>query len=118
VHDQFEVRVSSRPGSKQKMDEKQIQQVDSWVRLVGTEALLADLKDQEEREEGRDQDFELLALMVDEALRGVDIPQRYPLIWQKMIADAALHEAFVDCLELLEASGAGTLRPWPGSPRD
>jgi hypothetical protein len=114
VNDQIEMRVASRPGSKQKMDEKQIEQVDSSERLDGAKALLADLQHQEEEGEGRDGEFELLALMVDEALRGVDIPQRYPLLWQQIMADAALHEAFVDCLELLEASEAGTLRPWPG----
>jgi hypothetical protein len=45
-------------------------------------ALLVDLAawDQEAH---NDEDFELLALIVGEAARGVDIPERYPTYWQR-----------------------------------
>jgi hypothetical protein len=78
------------------------------------EALLADLAQwNQEHEAGMDEDFELLALIVEEAARDVDIPQRFPAFWRKMMADAELYEAFLDCLELLGADRAGRLRPWP-----
>jgi hypothetical protein len=78
------------------------------------EVLLADLAQwNQEHEAGMDEDFELLALIVEEAARDVDIPQRFPTFWRKMMADAELYEAFLDCLELLEAIRTGCLRPWP-----
>jgi hypothetical protein len=52
-------------------------------------------------------------LIVEEAARDVDIPQRFPTFWRKMMNDAELYEAFLDCLEPLEAIRAGCLRPWP-----
>jgi hypothetical protein len=78
------------------------------------EVLLADLAHwNQEHEAGIDEDFELLALIIEEATRDVDIPQRFPTFWRKMMNDAELYEAFLDCLELLEAIRAGCLRSWP-----
>jgi hypothetical protein len=66
------------------------------------EVLLADLAQwNQEHEAGMDEDFELLALIVEEAARDVDIRQRFPTFWRKMMANAELYEAFLDCLELL-----------------
>jgi hypothetical protein len=77
------------------------------------EVLLADLAQwNQEHEAGMDEDFELLALIVEEAARDVDVPQRFPTFWRKMMADAELYKAFLDCLELLKATRAGCLRPW------
>jgi hypothetical protein len=78
---------------------------------VGTEALFVDLVSGN-RAACTDDDFDLLALMVDEALRGVDVPQRYPAFWRKMMAEAELYEAFLDYLQLREADRAGRPRPW------
>jgi hypothetical protein len=78
------------------------------------EVLLADLAQwNQEHGAGMDEDFELLALIVEEAAREGDIAQRFPTFWRKVMADAELYEAFLDCLELLEAIRAGCLRPWP-----
>jgi hypothetical protein len=75
------------------------------------EVLLADLAPwNQEHKAGMDGDFELLALIVEEAACDVDIPQRFPTFWRKMMADAELYEAFLDCLELLEASRGMRLR--------
>jgi hypothetical protein len=78
---------------------------------AGTEALFVDLVEGN-RAACTDDEFDLLALMVDEALCGVDLPERYPTFWRKMMVNAELYEAFVDCLQLLEADRAGRLRPW------
>jgi hypothetical protein len=39
-----------------------------------------------------DKDYELLSLVVDEPLRGVDVAQRFPLFWGRIEADAGLYE--------------------------
>jgi hypothetical protein len=74
-------------------------------------ALLDDLAEWDQ-ETHNDEDFDLLALIVDEAARGVDIPERYPAYWAKMKCNAELREAFLDCLEFVEAIRGGRLRPW------
>jgi hypothetical protein len=82
-------------------------------------ALLADIA-QWDQDQGAssDEDFEMLALVVEEAARGVDIPARLPAFWEKLMRNAELREAFLDCLELLEASRGGRLRPWPPAGHD
>jgi hypothetical protein len=80
-------------------------------------ALLADLV-QRDAVPCSDDDFDLLTLIVDEALRGVDVPERYPAFWRKMMANAELHTAFLDCLEILEASHEDRLWSWPANNAD
>jgi hypothetical protein len=101
------------------MDEekKELFALPGWS--AADKALLADLAEWDQ-EAHNDEDFELLAMIVDEAARGVDIPERYPAYWAKMKRSAELREAFLDCLEFLEASRGGRLRsdrqpmpPWP-----
>jgi hypothetical protein len=58
-------------------------------------------------------DLDLLSLVIDEALGGVDISRRFPTFWAKLLASAELREAFLESLELLEAGRAGRLRPLP-----
>lgn len=47
-------------------------------------------------------DDEMLSLMVSEAIKGVDIPKRYPTFYQRLLSDPNLRQAFVDLLGLTE----------------
>lgn len=62
-------------------------------------------------------DGEMLSLMVNEAIKGVDIETRYPDFYQKLLRNAALRQAFLDTLEMLEAGKAGELIPLPAGER-
>jgi hypothetical protein len=99
------------------MDEEKKELFTSAGWPAAAEALLADLAEWDQ-EAHNDEDFELLALIVEEAARGVDIPERYPAYWAKMKRNAELREAFLDCLELLEAIRGGRLRPAPAAGPD
>lgn len=64
---------------------------------------------------GKD-DLEMLSLIVDEALQGVDIEQEYPQFFAKMLRTPSLYEAFVDSLEMLEDERDGKSEPLPFPP--
>ncbi len=49
-------------------------------------------------------DNEMLSLVVDEAIKGIDIAERYPEFYKKLLANASLREAFLDALESIELS--------------
>ncbi len=44
----------------------------------------------------------LLSLVVDDALKGVDISRRYPVFFQRLLADDELRRAFLETLEAAE----------------
>jgi hypothetical protein len=56
---------------------------------------------------------EMLSLIVDETLKGVDIETRYPDFYQKLFGNAALRQVFLETLESVEAEKAGALLPFP-----
>lgn len=56
---------------------------------------------------------EMLSLMVDEALKGVDIKTLYPDFYRKLFSNAVLRHTFLDTLELFEAEKEGKLAPAP-----
>ena len=45
----------------------------------------------------------LLSLVLDDALKGVDISSRYPVFFQQLLNDQDLRQTFLDALEALEA---------------
>ncbi len=47
-------------------------------------------------------DNEMLSLIIDEVLKGVDISVRYPTFYQKLLHNADLRQTFVDVLESME----------------
>lgn len=55
----------------------------------------------------------MLAFLVSEAFKGVDITRRYPKLYRQILADPSLQEAFLDALEMLEDERAGRLLPVP-----
>jgi hypothetical protein len=56
---------------------------------------------------------EVLSLIVDEALKGVDIESQYPDFYGRLLKNAALRDAFLDTLEMMEAEKDGQLTPLP-----
>ena len=52
-------------------------------------------------------DDEMLSLMVDEALAGVDISSRYPTFYRNLLHNADLRQAFVDALGSVEKGQHG-----------
>lgn len=58
-------------------------------------------------------DVEDLSLIIDDALKGVDVAKRYPSVYQKLLGSAELRQAFLDTLDLMEKDQAGKLVPLP-----
>jgi hypothetical protein len=52
------------------------------------------------------QDETMLTLLISDGLAGVDITQRYPAFFARLVADPQLTEAFLDALDLLEITAA------------
>jgi hypothetical protein len=44
----------------------------------------------------------MLSLVINDTLHGVDIQKQYPAFYQKMIQDAALRDAYLDILEMVQ----------------
>jgi hypothetical protein len=63
------------------------------------------------------EDVAMLSFMVSAAYQGVDIAARYPTFYNKLQRNQMLREHFLDALDLMEHSKAGTLAPLPGTPR-
>jgi hypothetical protein len=47
-------------------------------------------------------DNEMLSLMIDEVLKGVDISMRYPTFYRKLLKNAELRQTFIEVLESME----------------
>ena len=58
----------------------------------------------------------MLSLMVSAAYIGVDIASHYPTFYEKLQKNDKLREHFLDALDLMEHTKAGTLAPLPGPP--
>jgi hypothetical protein len=78
--------------------------------------LLKLLREMQEGSSVDREDEEMLSLIIDDALRGIDIASRYPVFFKKLLANEELREAFLDSLDLLEQSRAGALEPLPAAP--
>jgi hypothetical protein len=88
----------------------------SWRQYLEQPALCAGAAVQADADVTRN-DEELLSLILDEALKGVDIAARFPNFFQKLLVNTELRKTFLDSLELLEADGNGTLTPLPEEAR-
>jgi len=56
---------------------------------------------------------EMMSLVVNDALAGIDIAERYPEFYAKMLSDTQFYQAFLDILNLLEADYQGELSALP-----
>lgn len=63
------------------------------------------------------EDMAMLSFMVSAAYQGIDIAVRYPTFYNKLQTNQKLREHFLDALDLIEHSKAGTLAPLPLPPR-
>jgi hypothetical protein len=64
-------------------------------------------------------DVEMLSMILDEVIKGVDIAERYPSFYQKLMQDAELRAMFLDTLESIEKDQQEELTalPIPGEVR-
>lgn len=51
----------------------------------------------------------MFSIVVNDALQGIDIAQRYPVFYRKMLANPALFQAFLEVIEVIEEERAGIL---------
>jgi len=58
-------------------------------------------------------DENMLSIIVNDALAGVDITTRYPTFYNHILAHARLRRAFLDALDILDSDAAGELEPLP-----
>jgi hypothetical protein len=58
---------------------------------------------------------EMLSLMVDETLKGVDIKIYYPAFYRQLFSNAVLRQVFLDTLELAEIEKKGEMVPFPAA---
>jgi hypothetical protein len=59
------------------------------------------------------EDNEVLSLLVDETLKGVDIKTQYSDSYRRLLSNPELRQMFLDTLESLEAEKEGRLEPFP-----
>lgn len=90
-------------------DLRQDLQAGQWPE--GGDALLRRLG----RLEASAEDLEMLSLVLNDALEGIDITRRYPTFYRRLLADPHLRQIFLDALDLLERSEAGELDSLPES---
>jgi hypothetical protein len=64
------------------------------------------------------EDEEMLSLLINDALQGIDITARYPALYRRLLAIPELREAFFDGVELLQKSRSGQLAKIPGGPSE
>ncbi len=54
-------------------------------------------------------DQEMLSFLLDEANKGIDISERYPTLYQKLLIDPYLRRAFLDILEAIDDEDENSL---------
>jgi hypothetical protein len=67
------------------------------------------------QENASDEDNDMLSIVVNDALIGIDVMKKYPGFYARMLADKELRTAFLDTLELLEEGRAGKLPDYSDS---
>lgn len=70
--------------------------------LYATEEITANAAATSRTQEDESEDDAMLAVMISEAMNGVDIARRYPRFFRRMLVDAELRAAFLDGLKALE----------------
>jgi hypothetical protein len=64
-----------------------------------------------------DEEYDMLSIVVNDALIGIDVVKKYPAFYARMLVDEVLQSAFLDTLELLEQSRSGKLPDYSGPDR-
>jgi hypothetical protein len=78
---------------------KKLEQNENWPERA--DRLLVDLKQPVQLSSVGEADYQMLSLIVNDALEGVDITVQYPNLYRKLLADAELRQAFLDALAVL-----------------
>ncbi|HNB51142.1 MAG TPA: hypothetical protein PK530_04335, partial [Anaerolineales bacterium] len=65
------------------------------------EALLTQLMSQSLARELTEAEQDMLSLVVNDALHGIDIQKQYPAFYQKLTVDGALRDAFLEIMEMV-----------------
>lgn len=55
----------------------------------------------------------MLELVVQDALRGVDIPHKYPQVYRRLLSNSSLRQTFLDLLTALEPNPEQQIPPMP-----
>lgn len=63
-----------------------------------------------------EEDADMLSLVINDALDGVDISRRYPNFYRRLLADLDLRQAFLDALAILEPEDLSDWEAFPKSP--
>ncbi len=61
-----------------------------------------------------DEDNDMLSIVINDALSGIDIIKKYPNFYSQMLVNKELRTAFLDTLDILEQSRAGELPEYSG----
>lgn len=61
-----------------------------------------------------DEDYDMLSIIVNDALSGIDVMKKYPNFYARILANEELRTAFLDTLELLEQSRTNELSDYSG----
>lgn len=86
---------------------KKLEQSEDWPERA--DMLLADLNQPAQLSSVGEADYQVLSLVVNDALEGVDITVQYPNFYRKLLADAELRQAFLDALAILSGDAADEL---------
>lgn len=78
--------------------------------------LLADLRLVASSPQDEVGDEDMLSIAVDDALKGIDVSQRYPQFFRQMLANPFLYESFVEALERLEEETPESREAFPFVP--
>ncbi len=98
---------------------KRRKQTDSPKNLTGLRRLLDDLsRVGTETLPISEADNDMLSIIVDEAIKGVEISKRYPDFYKKLLGNHELRKAFLDTMESIELEEINELvvMPGPSSP--
>ncbi|HRQ40156.1 MAG TPA: hypothetical protein PLD25_19775 [Chloroflexota bacterium] len=92
---------------------QQASEPDQWPETA--DQLLTRLVQQTPIPETEESDMDMFSLAVHDTLAGIDISERYPMFFEKMLASPSLYEAFLEALDVLEADGRHELPPVPAT---
>jgi hypothetical protein len=90
---------------------KKLEQNEDWPETA--DRLLADLNHPAQSSSVAEADYQMLSLVVNDALEGIDVTVQYPNFYRKLLANAELSQAFLDALAVLSGEDADELNLLP-----
>jgi hypothetical protein len=65
------------------------------------------------RSPNKNEEYDMLSIVVNDALIGINIMEKYPAFYARMLVDEELRTAFLDTLEMLESGDEESLPDFP-----